>query len=227
MYWSTFDLPAFHHKVSQDPPKPNYLRLSLALLYCIILFHTLLLLISSSLFFFLAVSMSGLKWTGHVQSIHQTEAFFAQVKCFQTSQVMDSFHDRHYRTFLHFFIFDGRYSTMRLIYKMIQGDCCDHCDQFNPLPSNNVVPRCAKSHLSNLQGYRLCVYVWVAHPQSVSDWTDWSPPHILSGPDTQSHTGHQNRQGSSSWVAIGQRMSADCTPGRWRRWTWSMEVGAG
>ena len=54
---------------------------------------------------------------------------------------------------------------------------CDHCDQLTtPTLTNNVVPWCAKSHWNNLQGYRLSVYVRVAHPHSaVSDWTGRSP----------------------------------------------------
>ncbi|TDH12250.1 hypothetical protein EPR50_G00069920 [Perca flavescens] len=85
-----------------------------------------------------------------------------------------------------------------------------HCDQFIstptlPHPPSNVVPLCAKSHLSNLQGYRLLVLMFGLHihAQSQARRTDL---HL-----TSSHRPHRTRWqagGSSSRVAMGRQISA-------------------
>ncbi|CAB1446174.1 unnamed protein product [Pleuronectes platessa] len=57
------------------------------------------------------------------------------------------------------------------------------------------------------KGYRLSVYVRVAHPHStVSDWTSRSSTRIFCSPDAHSHTGRHDRHDSSPWTATGRQV---------------------
>lgn len=76
-------------------------------------------------------------------------------------------------------------------------------------PPNNVVPQCAKSHLSNLQGYKLVCFMFKLHIYTQHQSWQTPPSRILSSPDGRGMTAGR--------ALLPERdVSAVCTP-VWRR----------